>query len=121
MKRPRKSYINMLFLKDSSLLRRQAYLDGQWLDAANGSTFDVLNPADGVLLAKVADCGAGETRLAIEAADRALPAWRAQTAAQRAALLRRWNDLILENVGDLALLMSLAQGKPLAGYRDAGS
>lgn len=107
----------MSFLKDSTLLRHQAYLDGAWADADNGQTFAVYNPATREPLAQVADCGPAETRRAIEAADAAFAGWRAKTAAQRAALLRRWNDLILENAEDLALLMTLEQGKPLAESR----
>lgn len=107
----------MSLLKDSTLLRHQAYLDGAWIEADSGRTFDVTNPASGDLLIRVADCSAAETRRAIEAADRAMPEWRAKTAAQRGALLRRWNDLILENAEDLALLMTLEQGKPLAESR----
>ncbi|MBL7804683.1 MAG: NAD-dependent succinate-semialdehyde dehydrogenase [Saprospiraceae bacterium] len=107
----------MSLLKDSTLLRHQAYLDGAWIEADSGRTFDVTNPASGDLLIRVADCSAAETRRAIEAADRAMPDWRAKTAAQRGALLRRWNDLILENAEDLALLMTLEQGKPLAESR----
>lgn len=107
----------MSLLKDSTLLRHQAYLDGAWIEADSGRTFDVTNPASGDLLIRVADCSAAETRRAIEAADRAMHEWRAKTAAQRGALLRRWNDLILENAEDLALLMTLEQGKPLAESR----
>lgn len=103
----------MSFLKDSNLLRRDAFVAGAWTPADNGQTFPVTNPANGEILAQVADCGAAETQRAIEAADRALPEWRAKTATARAALLRKWHDLILENVEDLALLMTLEQGKPM--------
>lgn len=107
----------MSFLKDSTLLQRQAFIQGAWVDAGSGQTFAVNNPADGRTLVQVADCGAAETRQAIEAANAALPAWRAKTAAQRSAILKRWHDLILENAEDLALLMTLEQGKPLAESR----
>lgn len=107
----------MSFLKDSTLLRREAFIDGAWAPADNGQTFEVLNPASGELLAKVSDCGTAETRRAIAAADRALPEWRAKTAGTRSALLRRWHDLILENAEDLALLMTLEQGKPMSESR----
>ena len=93
-------------LKDANLLRRDAFIDGAWSAADSGRTFDVFNPASGELLAKVADCGAEETQRAVAAADRALPEWRAKTATARAALLRRWHDLLLEHVEDLALLMT---------------
>jgi succinate-semialdehyde dehydrogenase/glutarate-semialdehyde dehydrogenase len=107
----------MSFLKDSTLLRQSAYINGEWAGADSGQSFPVSNPATGVILTQVADCGAAETGRAIAAAEAALPDWRAKTAAQRGAILRRWNDLILENVEDLALLMTLEQGKPLAESR----
>lgn len=107
----------MSFLKDSTLLRQSAYINGDWAAADSGKTFPVNNPATGEILTWVSDCGAPETRRAIAAAEAALPGWRAKTAAQRGALLRRWNDLILENAEDLALLMTLEQGKPLAESR----
>lgn len=107
----------MSLLKDTTLLRHQAYLDGAWVDADSGRCFDVTNPATGERLIQVADCAAAETRRAIEAADKAMAGWRAKTAAQRGLLLRRWNDLILENSEDLALLMTLEQGKPMAESR----
>ncbi|MCC7246432.1 MAG: NAD-dependent succinate-semialdehyde dehydrogenase [Saprospiraceae bacterium] len=104
-------------LKDTNLLRQKAYINGQWTAADGGQTFVVTNPADGSELARVADCGEGETSRAIESANAALPAWRALTATQRAILLRKWHDLILANTDDLALLMTLEQGKPLAESR----
>jgi succinate-semialdehyde dehydrogenase / glutarate-semialdehyde dehydrogenase len=104
----------MSFLKNADLFRRQAFVNGQWLAAESGPTFAVLNPANGDELARVADCGPAETHAAIAAAHAALPDWRAKTATARAAILRRWHDLILENADDLALLMTLEQGKPLA-------
>ena len=100
-------------LKDPSLLRQQAYIDGAWIDADNGATIAVTNPATGEQLATVPHMGADETRRAIEAANAAWPAWRKKTAKERAAILRRWSDLMLENADDLALLMTLEQGKPL--------
>jgi succinate-semialdehyde dehydrogenase/glutarate-semialdehyde dehydrogenase len=104
-------------VKDTTLLRHSAYINGKWEAAESGRTFPVNNPATGEVLGQVADCGAAETGRAIAAAEAALPGWRAKTAAQRGAFLRRWNDLILENVEDLALLMTLEQGKPLAESR----
>ncbi|MBL7795056.1 MAG: NAD-dependent succinate-semialdehyde dehydrogenase, partial [Saprospiraceae bacterium] len=104
-------------VKDTTLLRHSAYINGKWEAAESGRTFPVNNPATGEVLGQVADCGPAETQLAIAAAEAALPAWRAKTAAQRGALLQRWNDLILENAEDLALLMTLEQGKPLAESR----
>ncbi|HNS92714.1 MAG TPA: NADP-dependent succinate-semialdehyde dehydrogenase [Thauera sp.] len=104
-------------LNDTGLLRAQAYIDGQWLAADDGGSFDVTNPADGSRVGSVPDMGAAETRRAIAAADAALPAWRARTAKERAAILRRWYELILANQEDLAVLMSTEQGKPLAEAR----
>jgi succinate-semialdehyde dehydrogenase/glutarate-semialdehyde dehydrogenase len=104
----------MLNLKDPSLLRQQAYIDGEWCDANDGATIDVTNPATGELLGKVPRMGAAETRRAIDAAAAAWPAWRKTTAKERAAVLRKWNDLMLENADDLAHIMTAEQGKPLA-------
>jgi succinate-semialdehyde dehydrogenase / glutarate-semialdehyde dehydrogenase len=103
-----------LNLKDPSLLRHQAYVNGQWVDADSGATFNVANPATGDDLGTVPHMGAAETRRAIEAANAAWPAWRRQTAKARAAVLRKWYDLIMANADDLALLMTTEQGKPLA-------
>jgi succinate-semialdehyde dehydrogenase/glutarate-semialdehyde dehydrogenase len=99
------------------LLRRQAYVDGAWVDADSGATFAVLNPATGETLAEVPRMGADETRRALAAAERALPEWRGRTAKARAAVLRRWADLMLEHEDDLARLMVLEQGKPFAEAR----
>jgi len=104
-------------LKDPTLLRQQCYVDGGWIDADAGGTIDVTNPATGELIGTVPNAGAAETRRAIEAASRAFPAWAAKTAKERAAILRRWNDLMLANVDDLAALMTAEQGKPLAESR----
>ncbi|PWU26071.1 NADP-dependent succinate-semialdehyde dehydrogenase I [Pseudomonas sp. RW407] len=101
-------------LKDSSLFRQQAYIDGAWVDADNGQTLKVNNPATNETIGSVPKMGAAETRRAIEAADRALPAWRALTAKDRANRLRRWFELMIENQDDLARLMTIEQGKPLA-------
>ena len=101
-------------LKDTQLFRQQAYIDGVWLDADSGQTINVNNPATGEILGTVPKMGAAETRRAIEAAEKALPAWRALTAKDRANKLRRWFELIIENQDDLARLMTLEQGKPLA-------
>lgn len=104
----------MLQLKDPSLLRQQAYLDGKWCDADDGSTITVTNPATGEVLGTVPKMGAAETKRAIDAANAAWPAWRKKTAKERSAILRKWNDLMLANVDDLGLLMTAEQGKPLA-------
>ena len=101
-------------LKDASLFRQQAFIDGTWLDADGGLTIKVNNPATGEIIGTVPKMGAVETRRAIEAADRALPAWRSLTAKERATKLRRWFDLLMENQDDLGRLMTMEQGKPLA-------
>ncbi len=99
------------------LLRRQAWVGGEWVDADSGETFPVANPATGEELARVPRMGAGETRRALEAAEAAYPAWRARTAADRARIMRRWADLMLERLEDLSLLLTLEQGKPVAESR----
>ncbi|MBN9461500.1 MAG: NAD-dependent succinate-semialdehyde dehydrogenase [Burkholderiales bacterium] len=106
-----------LQLKETRLLRRQGYIDGRWADADAGGRFAVTDPATGEAIAEVADMGAAETRRAIDAAGRALPAWRARTAKERATILRKWHDLILAHAEDLAVLMTSEQGKPLAESR----
>jgi succinate-semialdehyde dehydrogenase/glutarate-semialdehyde dehydrogenase len=102
---------------ESALLRSQAYVDGRWVDADSGETFPVFNPASGEEFARVPRMGAEETRRAIEAAERALPEWRARTAKARASVLRRLADLMLERSEELAELLVLEQGKPLAEAR----
>ncbi|MXX74401.1 MAG: NAD-dependent succinate-semialdehyde dehydrogenase [Holophagales bacterium] len=100
-------------LADPGLLRAQAYIDGQWVDADSGETFAVENPATGDVLADVACCGGAETSRAIEAAGRAFEQWRHTTAKERAAMLRRWFDLMMQSQEDLAQMMTAEQGKPL--------
>jgi succinate-semialdehyde dehydrogenase/glutarate-semialdehyde dehydrogenase len=102
---------------ESDLLRRQAYVDGKWVDADSGETFPVANPATGEVLAEVPRMGAAETARAIAAAKRALPEWKHRTAKERARLLRRLADLMIEHDEELARLMVLEQGKPLAEAR----
>lgn len=106
-----------LTLKDPSLWRQQAYVDGVWVDSDDGATLSVRNPATGDALGVVPRMGAVETRRAIDAADRALPAWRARTGKERAALMRRWFELIMQHQDDLAALMTAEQGKPLTESR----
>ena len=101
-------------LKDSNLFRQQAYVDGMWVDADSGQTIKVNNPATNEILGTVPKMGSGETRRAIEAANRALPAWSALTAKERSSKLRAWFELIIANKDDLARLMTLEQGKPLS-------
>ncbi|WP_138380381.1 NADP-dependent succinate-semialdehyde dehydrogenase [Luteithermobacter gelatinilyticus] len=100
-------------LQNPDLFREQCYINGQWINAHSNQTLTVTNPATGETLGTVPNMGSGETRAAIAAAKAALPAWRAKTAKERATLLRRWYDLIMQHVDDLALIMTLEQGKPL--------
>ena len=101
-------------LNSGDLFRQQCYIGGTWCDADGGETIEVTNPATDEVLGTVPKMGAAETRRAIEAANEALPAWRAKTAKERAVILRKWNDLLLANQDDLGLIMTSEQGKPLA-------
>ena len=103
-----------LALKDSALLRQQCYIDGRWVDADARTTRDVINPATGVRIGTTPVMGAGETRRAIDAANKAWPAWRAKTAKERSAIMRKWAELQLAHAEDLALILTSEQGKPLA-------
>jgi len=103
-----------LKLKDSSLLKTEAFIGGKWTSAASGKTFDVKNPATGDLLAAVPKMGAEETRAAIDAATKAFPEWAGLLAGKRAQILRQWFDLLMENQADLAAIMTAEQGKPLS-------
>jgi succinate-semialdehyde dehydrogenase/glutarate-semialdehyde dehydrogenase len=104
----------MLQLKDPSLFQQKAYVAGEWIDADDKSTVDVTNPANGQTIGSVPMCGAAETERAIAAADKAQKAWRDVPAKEKAAVLRRLNDLMLANTDDLALIMTSEQGKPMA-------
>ena len=104
----------MLSLQDRSLLKTQAFVGGQWIAARSGQSLDVHNPSTGALIATVPDLGAAETEAAVAAAHAAFPAWRAKTAKERGAILRRWFDLVMAAQDDLAALMTAEQGKPLA-------
>ena len=104
-------------LNEPSLLRTQAYVDGQWIDAASGETLSVINPSSFETLAEVARCGAVETRRAIESAHRAQVEWSRQSAAHRAGVLRRMHDLMMAHQEDLARILTAEQGKPLAESR----
>jgi succinate-semialdehyde dehydrogenase/glutarate-semialdehyde dehydrogenase len=104
-------------ISDQSLLKTRAYINGEWVDADSGATVPVTNPANGEVIAEVAKCSTAETRRAIEAAEAAFPEWRKRTAKERAACLRKWFNLMMEAQEDLALIMTLEQGKPLAESR----
>ncbi|TDG14879.1 NAD-dependent succinate-semialdehyde dehydrogenase [Seongchinamella unica] len=106
-----------LSLSDPSLLKSQAYINGQWVDADNGATFAVTNPANGELIVEVAKAGAAETARAVAAADEAMRSWKRQPAKARAQVLRKWFDLMMANQEDLAQIMTAEQGKVLAESR----
>ncbi len=114
MNAPSQAGLPAIPLKDPKLFRNHAYVDGAWVGADGGKIFAVTNPATGESLGAVPDMGAAETKRAIAAAEAALPAWRAKTGKERAAILRKWNDLILEHLEDLALILTTEQGKPMA-------
>ncbi|MBX9295345.1 NADP-dependent succinate-semialdehyde dehydrogenase [Chromobacterium piscinae] len=104
----------MLNLQDPKLLRQQCYLNGQWLDADSSQSISVQNPATGETVGQVPKMGAAEAERAVAAAARAFPAWKAKSAKERAAILRRWFDLIIAHQQDLAVILTSEQGKPLA-------
>jgi succinate-semialdehyde dehydrogenase / glutarate-semialdehyde dehydrogenase len=103
-----------LQLKDQELFRQQSYIDGKWVDADSKATIDVTNPADGSVIGSIPKMGGAEARRAVEAANAALPAWRSKLAKERANILRKWFDLLMQHQDDLALIMTMEQGKPLA-------
>ena len=104
-------------LKDSSLLRSSCFVGGQWVDSDAKKSFPVVNKTTGAEICRVPDCGAAETGRAIEAASNSFASWAARTAKDRGAMLRKWHDLIQANIDDLALILTLEQGKPLAESR----
>ena len=107
----------MLKLNDPGLFRQACLVKGEWIGADSGENIEVTNPATGDVLGTIPRCGTDETRRAIAAADESLGAWRAKTAGERSAILRKWNDLLLENQEDLAILMTAEQGKPMVESR----
>ncbi len=94
------------------LFRQQAYLNGQWLDAPDGATQDIFNPATGELIGQVPNLGAAQAQQVIKAANGAWPAWRALTAKERSTVLKRWHALMIDNADALAEILTLEQGKP---------
>ena len=106
-----------LKLTDAGLLRHQAYINGEWIDADDGATLSVKNPANGEEIIAIARVGQAETRRAIEAAEVAMQDWKQRPAKERAQILRRWFDLMMEHQEDLALIMTAEQGKVLAEAR----
>ena len=114
MNAPAQAGLPAVSLKDPKLFREQCYLNGAWASADSGKTIQVGNPATGETVGQIPDMGAAEARRAIEAAGEAWPAWRAKTAKERAAILRKWYELMMANQDDLGLLLTTEQGKPLA-------
>jgi succinate-semialdehyde dehydrogenase/glutarate-semialdehyde dehydrogenase len=104
-------------LRDKNLFREQCYVAGQWIDADSGARFPVTNPADGSVLGTVPEMGPAEVRRAVASAAAAFPDWRGRSAKERSAVLRRWFDLCVENRDDLATILTIEQGKPLAESR----
>ena len=104
-------------LNDKELLREACYINGKWVTADDGATREIVNPANGLVLARVPSMGTTEVRRAIELAETALFSWREKSAAERSGILRRWYELILQNQDDLAVIMTQEQGKPLAEAR----
>lgn len=107
----------MISIKNQSLFRQQAFIDGNWSDADQGQTYSIYNPFDNSLIGVVPDMGASETTQAIKAADNAFPKWKSMTAGERSKILRRWYELQLEHLEDLAFLLTLEQGKPIKEAR----
>jgi len=105
---------SQITLKDPTLLRTESYIAGEWTESDDTTTLEVKNPATSELVGKIPRMGQAETRRAIEAANKAWPAWRNKTAKQRSTILRTWHDLMLANADDLALILTTEQGKPLA-------
>src|ERR1017187_1193720 len=104
-------------LQDLRLFRQACYIDGAWVEATAGNEINVDDPSTGEVIGSVPKMGAAQTRQAIEAAARAFPEWRGRTAKERASVIRRWFALMVANQDDLAHLMTLEQGKPLAESR----
>ncbi len=101
-------------LKDQKLFRQQAYINGEWVNADSGKTVEVNNPATGEILGTVPNCAGSDTKRAIEAAHKALEGWKSMLAADRAKILKKWADLQIEHIDDLAKILTTEQGKPIA-------
>ena len=100
-------------LKDKNLFRQQCYIDGEWVDSDKGDTFNVYNPSDLSLVGHMPNCSKIETKKAIDAANKAWHGWRKLSGKDRSIIIRNWHQLILDNVDDLALIMTLENGKPI--------
>lgn len=106
-----------MHLKDPSLVKQQAYIDGQWLSSQSSETYSVDNPATGETIANVSSCGRSETARAIQAAEIALRSWRLRSASDRSQLLKKWHALIIASQDDLATIITTEQGKPITEAR----
>ncbi len=104
-------------ISDKALFETRAYINGEWVDGDGGETYAVINPANGELIAECASCGTAETRRAIDAAAAAMTSWRQRSAKERAAVMRKWFNLMMEAQEDLAQIMTAEQGKPLSEAR----
>lgn len=104
-------------LQDPSLLKTQAYINGQWVDSKDKETIQITNPASGEVIAEVASCGESETNIAIQHAEEAMQSWKVKPAKERSIILRKWFDLVMENQEDLAQILTTEQGKPIAEAR----
>ncbi len=104
-------------LRDPQLYRQHAYINGKWTDAGVRDVITVQNPATGENLGTVPNLGRVETAGAIEAAEAAFPTWKAKTGKERGLIIRRWYDLVMEHIDDLAMIITLENGKPLEEAR----
>ncbi len=104
-------------LQDASLLKTQAYINGQWVDSNDNETIEITNPSSGKVIAEVASCGEAETNQAIQYAEEAMQSWKAKPAKERSNILRKWFELVMENQEDLAQILTVEQGKPIAEAR----
>lgn len=102
-----------MILQHNKLFRQQAYINGEWISASNGENYAITNPFDNSEIANVPNMGEMETEQAIEAANAAFPKWKAKTAGERSLILRRWYELQMENLDDLAYILTTEQGKPI--------
>lgn len=100
-------------IQDLKIFKNQAFIEGQWINADTGATFAVINPADSTILAQIPDLGVKETERAITAANKAFKSWKNLPAENRATLLRKWGELIEKHSEELAILLTLEQGKSL--------
>ena len=109
--------LNIMKIQNQKLFQNKCFIDGNWINSNNKETIDINNPANLKIIGNVPKCGTNETRLAIKAANNALPNWKSKTAKERSIVLKKWFDLIMQNQEDLAKIMTIEQGKPLVESR----